>query len=137
MRKYPLEDASMQEDNVTTRAKPVLRWEVIFTPPIVAALASLVPALLAAGWKLLSPGYNCTLKGSAFDSPCFAVVWVAALGLGWFVGMLANRVGRRPADGAAASASAERRGRIARLAAGVVGLMLGFPLAGYVLNPCP
>jgi hypothetical protein len=119
------------------QVKPFLRWEVIFTPPMVAALASLVPSLLAAGWKLASPGYGCTLQGSTFDSPCFAVVWVAALGIGWFVGLLANRLGRRRGDGPVSPADAERRGRIARIVAGVAGLALGLPLAGYVLDPCP
>jgi hypothetical protein len=119
------------------QARPVLNWNVIFTPPIIAAFASLVPSLLSAAWKLASPGYNCTLNGSAFNSPCFAVVWVAALGIGWFVGMLASRLGRRPVDGPAAAESSARRARIARIAAGVAGVVLGIPLAGYVLNPCP
>ncbi len=119
------------------QAKPFLRWEMIFTPPVVAAFSSLVPSLLTAAWKLASPGYNCTLKGSVFDSPCFAIVWVAALGIGWFVGMLAHRLGKRPAQGPIAPEDAERRGRIARIAAAAVGLALGIPLAGYVLNPCP
>ncbi len=119
------------------QAKPIFRWEVIFTPPIVAALGSLIPSLLAAGWKLIVPGYNCTVKGSAFDSPCFAVVWVLALGLGWLVGAIVHRVGGRTAQGPGAAQSAARRGLLSRIIGGGIGLALGIPLAAYVLNPCP
>ncbi len=118
-------------------ARTTFRWEIIFTPPIVAALGSLIPSLLAAAWKLASPGYNCALTGSAFNSPCFAVVWVAALGLGWLTGAVVQRLRRGAADGPAAAETARRTGLLARAAAGVVGLALGIPLAAYVLNPCP
>ncbi len=119
------------------QAKPVLRWEIIFTPPILAALGSLIPSLLAAAWRLVAPGTNCAIGGSAFNSPCFAIVWVAALGLGWLTGAIVQRVGRGAADAPMAAERARRRSVLARIVAGLVGLVVGIPLAGYVLNPCP
>ncbi len=118
------------------QAKPVLRWDIIFTPPILAALGSLIPSLLAAAWRMVAPSSNCAIGASAFNSPCFAVVWVAALGLGWLTGAIVQRVGRGAARGPMAPEHARRRSGLARIAAGVVGLLLGIPLAGYVLNPC-
>ncbi len=118
------------------QAKPVLRWEIIFTPPILAALGSLVPSLLAAAWRMVAPSSNCTIGTSAFNSPCFAIVWVAALGLGWLTGAIVQRVGRGAAQGPMAADRARRRSGLARIVAGVAGLLLGIPLAGYVLNPC-
>jgi len=113
------------------------RWYKIFTPPIVAALASIIPSLLAAAWKVLSPGYACSLTGSVWDSPCFAVSWVVACMVGWLAGFAAERIGRRAEKGQVSSAGAGRAARTGRILAGLLGFILGIPMAGYVLNPCP
>ena len=120
------------------QARPTIKlWKLIFTPAFVAAVASLIPSLIVAGWKLISPGYNCALRGSVFDSPCIAVQWVAALALGWLAGLMAVRLGRRGAGEPEAAERMQRAEMIGRLMAGVVGLLVGIPFAGYVLNPCP
>ncbi len=108
---------------------------------LIASAGGLVPSALAVIWKSITPGYGCNLRNpspmATLESPCFGATLLAAYGIGWIVGKVFDRMRARRAQEQADQVELDRVDRIGQIVAGAVGLALGIPFGGYVLNPCP
>jgi hypothetical protein len=112
----------------------------MFPPAMVAGVASFVLPLMAVGWKVLSPGYHCPIRGglaSAWNSPCIPVAFFVAYGLGWIIDRVASRVADGVPQGDSALERIDRIRRIGMWSAVFVGMIVGVPSAANVINPCP
>ena len=112
----------------------------IFPPAVLAGVASLVPPLMAVGWKVLSPGYHCPIRGglaSAPDTPCIPLALFVAYGFGWIIDRIASRVAEGVPQSETALDRIDRIRLVANVAAAAVGLAVGIPSGANVLNPCP
>jgi hypothetical protein len=110
-----------------------------FSPAPVAGVASFIPPLLMSAWKLISPEYegSAASEAAVWNTPCFAVMFCVAYGLGWIIDRVASRIADRLPRDETALERLDRIRSISLIAAAGVGLATGVPLAGYVLSPGP